>query len=144
MRYVSDILRIKGRDVWSVGPGDTVYRALEQMASRNVGAVLVMEGEAIAGIFTERDYARRVILDGKRASETKVGEVMTASTITVRESDTVPRCMEIMTESRVRHLPVVESDAVVGMISIGDAVKAVISDQEDQIRQLEEYITGKN
>lgn len=143
MRYVSDILRTKGREVWTVGLDETVYGALEQMASRDVGAVLVIEGDALAGIFSERDYARGVALEGKRSHDTKVSDLMTVDAITVQESDTVPRCMELMTDNFVRHLPVVESDRVVGIVSIGDVVKSVISEQEDKIRQLEDYITGK-
>ena len=143
MRYVSDILRDKGREVWTVGPQETVFHALEEMANRNIGAVLVVEGGALLGIFTERDYARGVVLEGKRSRDIGVSDVMTPSAITVRESDTVPRCMELMTDNFVRHLPVIEGGALVGIVSIGDVVKAVISEQEDQIRQLEDYITGK-
>ncbi len=137
-----DILRSKGSDIWSVPPGATVYEALRLMADKNIGAVLVMEGDRLLGIFSERDYARKVDLLGKRAADTPVQTIMTRRVVCVRPDETIEECMALMTDKRVRHLPVVENDRVVGLVSIGDVVKAIISEQEFIIGQLENYITG--
>jgi CBS domain-containing protein len=142
MINVRDILQEKGREIWRVSPGTTVFDALKLMADRNIGALLVLEGEKLAGIFSERDYARKVILKGKASKDTAVAEIMTAVVVTVRPSQTVEECMELMTANRIRHLPVVDGDELAGVISIGDVVKAIISDREFTIKQLENYITG--
>lgn len=139
---VNQLLQIKGREVWSVTPDTSVFDALKVMAEKNIGALLVVEGGQLAGIFSERDYARKVILKGKSSKEMSVREVMTDKVDCVHPSETVRGCMALMTEKHHRHLPVLEEGKVVGMISIGDVVKAIISDQEFTIGQLENYITG--
>ena len=142
MSTVRDILRTKGHDVWSIGCDVTVYDALKLMADKNIGAVLVMDAGRLAGILSERDYARKVILHGKTADETSVGEIMTQRVVYVRPEQKTEECMALMTDKRVRHLPVLEDGQVIGVISIGDVVKAIISEQEFIIEQLEHYITG--
>jgi CBS domain-containing protein len=142
VRTVKDILRTKGTDIWSIAPDDTVYDALTLMAERNIGAVLVMESGRLAGILSERDYARKVDLLGKKAKDTPVGAIMTERVVCVRPDETVEECMALMTDKRVRHLPVLEDDQVIGVVSIGDVVKSIISEQEFIIEQLEHYITG--
>ena len=126
----------------SVAPTDSVLRAIEIMATRHVGALLVMDQGSLAGIISERDYARKVILMNRSSHDTPVSDIMTSPAVTVAPTDTVHHCMEIMTQRRFRHLPVVESGRVVGMLSIGDLVKAVIEEQSAQIEQLERYIAG--
>jgi len=142
MNRVKDILRTKGHRVWSIAPDATVYEALELLAEKNVGAVLVMEGNRLVGIFSERDYARKVVLRGKASRTTLVREVMTERVIYVVPEETAEECMALMTDKRVRHLPVLEGDQVIGVVSIGDVVKGIISEQEFLIEQLERYITG--
>jgi CBS domain-containing protein len=142
MINVRDILQDKGREIWRVSPQTSVFDALRLMADRNIGALLVLEGEKLAGIFSERDYARKVILKGKASKDTAVAEIMTAVVVTVRPSQTVEECMELMTANRIRHLPVLDGEELAGVISIGDVVKAIISDREFTIKQLENYITG--
>ena len=140
MTSVRQLLDRKGRQVFSIAPGTPVLDAIRTMAERHVGALLVMEGEKLSGIVSERDYARKVILMGRSSADTPVRDIMTAAVITVQPETPVEKCMQIMTERRVRHLPVIESGRVVGMISIGDLVKAVIAEQQQQIEQLESYI----
>jgi CBS domain-containing protein len=142
MRTVKDILRGKGADVWSVAPDNTVYEALTFMAEKNIGAVLVMDAGRLVGILSERDYARKVDLLGKKAADTPVQEIMTARVVCVRPDETVEECMALMTDKHVRHLPVLEEDQVIGVVSIGDVVKSIIAEQEFIISQLEHYITG--
>ncbi len=142
MINVRDILQEKGKEIWRVSPDTSVFDALKLMADRNIGALLVLDGEKLAGIFSERDYARKVILKGKASKDTAVREIMTAVVVTVRMAQTVEECMELMTANRIRHLPVMEGDQLAGVISIGDVVKAIISDREFTIKQLENYITG--
>ena len=140
MSSVRQLLDGKGREVFSIAPGAAVLEAIRLMAERHVGALLVMEGEALSGIVSERDYARKVILMGRSSADTPVRDIMTAAVITVQPETPVAKCMQIMTERRVRHLPVIESGRVVGMVSIGDLVKAVIAEQQQHIEQLESYI----
>lgn len=142
MINVRDILRTKGTDVFAIAPDATMYDALSLMSEKNVGAVLVMDEGKLAGILSERDYARKVDLLGKTAADTPVRELMTARVVGVRPGTTVEECMALMTDKHIRHLPVVDGDQVVGVISIGDVVKAIISEKEVMIEQLENYITG--
>ena len=139
---IASILKFKGGAAWSIGPDATVYDALSQMAQRSIGALLVLENSRLVGIISERDYARKVILQGKSSKDTPVREIMTGSPVTVTTEHTVDECMVIMTESRVRHLPVLAGDRVVGIVSIGDLVNAIISAQADTINHLHTYITG--
>jgi CBS domain-containing protein len=138
---VRDILRQK-TDVYTVRPDDTVYAALQLMAEKNIGAVLVMNGEELAGIFSERDYARRGILHGHASRETTVRTIMTTDIVSIALSMTVDQCMALMTEHRIRHLPVVDNDRIVGVVSIGDVVRAVVDEQQFTIRSLETYVTS--
>jgi CBS domain-containing protein len=142
MYSVRHLLQEKGGQIWSVGPPATVYEALELMAEKNAGAVLVLENGKLIGIFTERDYARKVVLKGKTSKTTTVGELMTTDVLYVNPDDTIEECMALMTEKRTRHLPVMDNGKLVGLVSIGDVVKAIISDREFTIRELERYITG--
>lgn len=142
MFTVRHLLQSKGNHVWSISPKATVYEALELMAAKNIGAVLVMDGPKITGIFTERDYSRKVILKGRSSKATTVGELMTTEVLYVGPDDTLDNCMALMTDKRARHLPVIEAGKLAGLISIGDVVKAIISDREILIRELERYITG--
>ncbi len=139
---VRQLLQVKGHDVWSIGPNSTVYDALKMMADKSVGALMVMENEKLVGIISERDYARKVILQGKASMDTKISEIMTSVLITVHPEQTVHECMELMTNKRVRHLPVVLDDQVLGIISIGDVVKDIIYQQRETIKDLERYVTG--
>ena len=142
MISVGQILQEKGNRIWSVAPDAMVYEALTLMAEHNLGAVFVMDGARMAGIFSERDYARKVILKGKSSRETPVREIMTENVLFVRPNQTIEECMALMTDKRIRHLPVMEAGQLMGMISIGDVVKAIISDREFVIKQLESYIAG--
>ncbi|MGQ0603575.1 MAG: CBS domain-containing protein [Anaerolineales bacterium] len=142
MKTVRDLLRNKGSQVYAVTPDDTVFDALKLMAEKNCGALMVMNGDAIAGIVSERDVARKVEVQGKTARETLVGDIMTAKVITVQPGQSVADCMQVMTDKHIRHLPVTEADRLAGVISIGDVVKSIITDQEFTIQQLEQYITG--
>jgi CBS domain-containing protein len=142
MQTVNQLLRIKGSQIFSVAPTDSVRNAIEIMATRHVGALLVMNQGALLGIISERDYARKVILKNRSSHDTPVSDIMSSPAVTVDPAETVHHCMELMTEGRFRHLPVVDSGRVVGMLSIGDLVKAVIADQSEKIEQLERYIAG--
>ena len=142
MRTVTDILNAKGTDIWAVRPDDTVFDSLQQMADKGVGALLVMDDEKLVGIVTERDYARKVILEGKSSKKSSVAEVMTRRVLCVSPERTVDECMALMTEKRARHLPVVDHKRVIGVVSIGDLVKAMISEQQVLIDQLQHYISG--
>jgi len=140
MISVRQLLDRKGRQIFSVAPGAAVLDAIRLMAERHVGALLVMEGETLSGIVSERDYARKVILMGRSSADTPVRDIMTAAVVTVQPETPVEKCMQIMTEQRVRHLPVIEGRRVVGVVSIGDLVKTVIAEQQQHIEQLESYI----
>ena len=143
MKTVMQLLRTKGQQVLSVSPDMPVFEALGVMADKNVGALLVVEGERLVGVFSERDYARKVILKGKSSKDTPVQEIMSSHVLYVRPEQTIEDCMALMTDKRVRHLPVMEEGRVVGVISIGDVVKAIIAEQEFIIEQLQNYITGR-
>ena len=140
---IETVLRHKGGQVWSVSPTASVYEAIEMMSERHAGALLVITGGVLVGVISERDYARKVILQGKSSRQTEVQEIMTSPVISVTPGHSVDECMRVMTASRIRHLPVVSNDAVVGVISIGDLVNWIISAQEETIHQLHDYIAGK-
>ena len=142
MQIVSQLLQIKGNQVFSVAPQDSVLQAIEIMATRHVGALLVMTEGALLGIISERDYARKVILKNRSSHDTPISDIMSSPAVSVTPDDTVHHCMQLMTERRFRHLPVVKGGRVVGILSIGDLVKAVIQDQTEHIQQLERYIAG--
>jgi CBS domain-containing protein len=142
MHTVDHLLRAKGSEIYSVSPTDFVLRAIEIMADHHLGALLVMNQGTLLGIVSERDYARKVILQNRSSHDTPVSEIMTSPAVTVTPRDTVHHCMQLMTERRFRHLPVVDSGRVVGILSIGDLVKAVMEEQSAQIEQLERYIAG--
>ena len=142
MKHVSHILSAKGGDIWSLGPDATVYAAIEKMDQKGIGALLVMEGERLIGIVSERDYARKVILKGRMSKETLVGEIMSSPVVCARPELTVEETMALMTEKRIRHLPVVQDNRVIGVISIGDVVRGIIDDKKFEIQQLTNYITG--
>jgi CBS domain-containing protein len=143
MEYVREILEKKGRDIWSVALGSPVFDALRLMSEKNCGAVLVLDREKLVGILSERDYARKVILKGKSSRDTPVEEIMSQWVVYVQPSHTIVECMALMTEKRIRHLPVMnEGQQLLGVISIGDVVKAVMAEHELTIHDLEHYITG--
>ena len=142
MKTVRDILDTKGHDVWCVGLEDTVFEALRRMAQKEIGALVVMDGPRLAGIISERDYARKIVLLGRTSPNTLVKEIMTSHVAYTHPEQSVEECMAIMTNKRVRHLPVIEAGKLVGLISIGDLVKSIIADQKFIIEQLERYIIG--
>jgi len=142
MLRIKYLLAIKDKVLWSIGPDEPVLHAIRLMSEKQIGALPVMQGEELVGIVSERDYARKVILMGRSSSDTPISQIMNSPVLTVGPDETVHRCMEIMTEQRIRHLPVVEKGKVTGMISIGDLVKAVIEEQQQTIVQLERYIAG--
>jgi len=141
MGKVKDILATKGNAVFSVLPSVTVYKAIELMCQKNIGGLLIMEGSELKGIFTERDYARKLILKGKSSKDTPIGELMTTQLITVSPESSIEECMQLMTAKHIRHLPVLRDEEVVGMISIGDVVRSVIQEQRSIIEHLEQYIS---
>jgi CBS domain-containing protein len=142
MRRVRDILAVKGRDIWSIGPNASVYDAMKLMADKGIGALLVMEGTKLVGIISERDYARKVILQGRSSRTTAVQEIMTTRVAYAELEQNIEECMALMTEIRIRHLPVIEAGEVRGVISIGDLVKSIIAEQKFIIEQLERYISS--
>ncbi|NOS94025.1 MAG: CBS domain-containing protein [Cyclobacteriaceae bacterium] len=141
MAKVRNILEAKGRVVYSVEPTVMVLRAIELMCEKNIGGLLITENGKLAGIFTERDYARKLILKGKSSKDTPIGELMTPNPFTVSPDTSIDQCMQMMTDKHIRHLPVTEGDQLVGMISIGDVVRQVIQEQKSIIEHLESYIT---
>ncbi len=142
MATVRQLLATKSPDVWTITPQASVYEALELMAEKDIGALLVVQAARLVGIFSERDYARKVVLRGKTSRETTVAELMTQMVFYVTPDQTVEECLALMTERRVRHLPVLEGTTIVGIVTIGDAGKAIISEQRTTIRHLETYICG--
>jgi CBS domain-containing protein len=140
MRTVKDMLKTKGHEIWSVSPYATVFEALEMMADKDIGALLVIEDGKLVGIFSERDYARKVILKGRASKDTAVSELMTQTVFCVNPENTLEDCMALMTSKQIRHLPVVSNERLAGMITLGDVVKRIISDQEFTIHQLESYV----
>lgn len=143
MKTVRDILREKGNTVWTVSADATVYEALQVMAEHNIGAVVVLQGGRMAGILSERDYARKVVLHGKSSLTTPVSEIMTRQVYFARPDQTIEECMALMTDRHIRHLPVFEGEELVGIVSIGDVVKQVIAEQQFMIEQQESYILGR-
>jgi len=143
MKIIKDILEAKGHEVYTISPDATVYEALSLMAEKNVGALVILEGETLEGLISERDYARKIILKGKFSKDTPVHEIMSREPVTVTMDDDLEHCMELMTDKRVRHLPVVEEGRLIGIISIGDVVKGIIDHKEFIIQQLEKYIKGQ-
>ena len=142
MKLVKHLLEAKGSNIISIQPDASVLDAIKLMAEKGIGSLVVTEGEALKGIVTERDYARKVIIKGRASDSTKISEIMTADVVTASSDQSVNQCMAIMTERKCRHLPVVDDGQLVGMISIGDLVQAIISDQAEEIEQLEHYISG--
>ena len=142
MRTARHLLETKSPELYAIGPDAPVIDAIRLMADKHIGAVIVLQGGRLAGIVSERDYARKVVLQGRASSDTPVRDIMTAHVVTVGPDDTVDRCMHLMTEGRFRHLPVVSAGAVIGVISIGDLVKAVIADQQHELDQLQRYIAS--
>ena len=142
MRTVEQLLHVKGSDIWSIAPQETAYRALQIMAEKNVGALLVMEDEKLVGIFSERDYARKVILKDKSSKNTSVSELMTREVVYIDADATLEKSMAVMTAKRIRHLPVLQNNRLIGIVTLGDVVRQLISDQQFAIRELEKYITG--
>jgi CBS domain-containing protein len=139
---VRQLLEIKGHDIWTIDDQAMVIEALELMAEKDIGAVVVLTGEQLCGVLSERDYARKVVLEGKSSHTMPVSEIMTSPVLVVNPDDTIDRCMGLMTDKHLRHLPVIENDQLVGMVSIGDVVKTIIADQEFMLDQLETYIKG--
>ncbi|GAB4173915.1 MAG: CBS domain-containing protein [Wenzhouxiangellaceae bacterium] len=142
MQTIHQILEQKGRDVFWVAPENTVYEAIRQMAERGVGALLVLDGGKPVGMISERDYARKVILEGRSSRETRVTEIMSSPLVTIPGTATADAGLSLMTRHRIRHLPVVDGEELIGVVSIGDLVNAVIDDQQHLIEQLERYVTG--
>jgi len=142
MKKVRDILEVKGRDVWSIGPDASVFDALKFMAEKDVGALIVLDGGNLVGIISERDYARKVALLGRASPTTQVKEIMTPRVAGVDPEENLDECMALVTEKRIRHLPVLENGKLIGLISIGDLVKSIITEQQFIIEQLESYIKG--
>ena len=144
MTTIAQLLNVKGNQIWSVEPKATIFEALEIMSEKEIGALLVMEDGKLTGIFSERDYARKVILKGKSSKETPVGELMTKKVFYIDSQNTINDCMAMMTAKRIRHVPVIEDNQVVGIVTIGDVVNQIISEQEVTINHLENYITGSH
>ncbi len=143
MKTVKDILKDPSREIWSVSPMATAYEALEVMADKDIGALLVFENDQLVGIFSERDYARKVILKGKSSKDTHVGELMTQQVLYAKPENTLNECLALMTSKHIRHLPIFDKDRIAGIITIGDVVKEIISEQEITIKGLEGYISGR-
>lgn len=144
MNRVKALLADKGVDVWSIGSGQSVYQAIEMMAMKEVGALTVLDDAGkLVGIISERDYARKVILKDKSSKETRVSDIMTKELFTIGEEEDIQTCMTLMTEKRIRHLPVIRDGKLVGMISVGDLVKCIITEQDHTIEQLERYVRGE-
>ena len=142
MTTVEKLLNSKGNETWTIAPKASVYDAILLMSEKNVGALLVVDSNSVVGIFTERDYARKLVLQGRLSRDTAVGDMMTAEVLYVEPLNTTADCMILMTNKRIRHLPVLSDGELVGIVTIGDVVKQIISEQESTIAQLEKYITG--
>lgn len=143
MSKVMDVLKTKDSNIWSVDSQETAYNALEVMASKEIGALLVIDNGQLVGVFSERDYARKVILKGKSSKETTVGELMTTPVFFMSPEKSIEECMALMTEKRIRHMPVIDAGKLIGVVSIGDVVNVIISAQKIKIQDLENYVTGR-
>jgi CBS domain-containing protein len=142
MKTVNDLLNAKGREIYAIAPDAPVFDAIKLMAEHSIGAVLVMDGDRLAGILSERDYARKVILQSRSSKDTPIRTIMTPKVVCAEGGHTIEQCMAMMTERKIRHLPVLENDRVVGVVSIGDLVKARVTQQEHVIEELERYVSG--
>ncbi len=142
MKTIKQLLDEKGLDIWSIGPQETVFRAIKDMAEKEIGALVVLDNGKLVGIISERDYARKVILKDKASHDTTVEEIMTSPVVCGHLDQTVDECMALITDKRVRHLPIIDQDRIIGVISIGDLVKSIIAEQQFVIEQLEHYISG--
>lgn len=142
MKTIKQLLDEKGSDIWWIGPQETVFQAIKEMAQKEIGALVVLDQGKLVGIISERDYARKVILKDKASHDTNVDEIMTSPVVCGRLDQTVDECMALITDKRVRHLPIIEQERVIGVISIGDLVKSIIAQQQFVIEQLEHYISG--
>ena len=142
MHNIDTLLKDKGKDIWSIGPQESAFKALETMAQRNVGALLVIDKGKLVGIFSERDYARKVILKGKSSKDTTVGELMTPDVFYASPENTLQETMALMTAKHIRHMPVLKDGRLIGMVTLGDVVKQIISEQKFTIKELEKYISG--
>ena len=142
MRKVKQILAAKGDDIWSIGPEATVYDAIHLLAEKEIGALIVLQGGDLVGVISERDYARNIILKDKSSKKTLVKDIMTENVITVGPDEDIAECMALMTDKRIRHIPVISNDRLIGVLSIGDLVRAVIAEQQSTIVDLEKYISG--
>lgn len=142
MRRVKEILAGKGKEIWSIGPDATVYDAIHLLAEKEIGALLVLDGDALVGVISERDYARNIILKDKSSRDTHVMDIMTKDVITVGPDEGIDACMGLMTHKRIRHIPVINDGKLIGVLSIGDLVRAVIAEQQSTIVDLEKYISG--
>jgi CBS domain-containing protein len=142
MKRIQTLLKKKGYDVWRIAPDASVYDAIHLMAEKGVGALIVMDGQKLVGVISERDYARKIILEGRSSENTKISEIMSTEVITVGPDSRIEECMAMMTERRVRHLPVLDGDELLGVISLGDLVKYIIAEQQFVIEQMERYIAG--
>ena len=142
MTTVDNLLKHKEGDIWSITPDASVFQGLEMMAEKGVSGLLILENNKLVGIFTERDYARKLVLKGKFSRDTKVGDLMTRNVLYIQPKNTIEDCMKLMTAKRIRHLPVLDDGELIGIVTIGDLVKQIISEQENTIHQLENYIAG--
>lgn len=142
MKRIQTLLKKKGYDVWRIAPDASVYDAIHLMAEKGVGALIVMDGQKLVGVISERDYARKIILEGRSSENTKISEIMSTEVITVGPDNRIEECMAMMTERRIRHLPVLDGDELLGVISLGDLVKYIIAEQQFVIEQMERYIAG--
>lgn len=142
MQTIRQVISTKGDEIWSVAPNDTVYDTIRLMASKGIGAMIVMNDGELHGIISERDYARKVILEGRSSRETRVGDICSSPAVTISPKATAEEGLALMTRKRIRHLPVVEESQLLGVVSIGDLVNAVLGDQQQLIEQLERYVTG--
>jgi CBS domain-containing protein len=142
MERVKEILAAKGDEIWSIAPDKSVYDAIHLLAEKEIGALLVMQGDDLLGVISERDYARQIILKGKSSRETKVADIMTAKVVTAEPNQEISECMALMNDRRIRHLPIIVDGGVVGVVSIGDLIRAIIAEQQSTIVDLEKYITS--